>query len=442
MNTQLLYGESQHRSSLPPESPSQGRRVTPRQIMICLAACMAMQMTSFVMILPLFARRFSQLGAGVSALGISEMAYALTATVAAPFMGALSDRIGRRPVVLGSLLVYALTFTGYLFAASASTFILLRGLAGALTAGLMPAATGMVADLAPAKRRAEWIGILSGGASIGWIAGPIIGGFLFDRWSYEVALTASISMASIALVVALVGIRETGPQRTNRALSFRLPDPNVLRRSRTTPASLGPLSLILVTSFSVAFAWAFIEPRLMFYAYDRLRWSSSMLGLVMSTYGISMTLGEFGLGRLSDTLGRKPVIIAGLLLFCAQFLGLALSHNYILIAAAFVVAGLGNALFDPALSASMLDVAPAEHQARMLGMKSTAGSIGNILGPALIVMVAPVTDAQSIFLMAAGVVLLVTLLMLASQRSAPLAGRKPQLEIAEHSSTDAQTTVR
>ncbi len=136
-----------------------------------------------------------------------------------------------------------------------------------------------------------------------------------------------------------------------------------------------------------------------------------MLGLVMSTYGISMTLGEFGLGRLSDTLGRKPVIIAGLLLFSAQFIGLAVSRDYVLIAAAFVVAGLGNALFDPALSASILDIAPAEHQARMLGMKSTAGSIGNILGPAMIVLFTPLMQTQTVFLIASGMVLLVMLLM-------------------------------
>ena len=53
---------------------------------------------------------------------------------------------------------------------------------GLVTAGMMPAATGMVADLSPESRRAQWIGILSGGASIGWIAGPVLGGLLYDRW--------------------------------------------------------------------------------------------------------------------------------------------------------------------------------------------------------------------------------------------------------------------
>ncbi len=160
------------------------------------------------------------------------------------------------------------------------------------------------------------------------------------------------------------------------------------------------------------FAWAFIEPRFMFYAYDDLGWSSSMLGMVMSTYGISMTLGEFGLSRLSDRLGRKPVVILGLALFAAQFIGLAFSRDYILIALAFVIAGLGNALYDPALSAWILDIAPANHQGRILGIKSTAGSLGNILGPALVVLFTPIMQARAIFLAAMGSVILVMLVSL------------------------------
>jgi MFS family permease len=159
------------------------------------------------------------------------------------------------------------------------------------------------------------------------------------------------------------------------------------------------------------FAWAFIEPRFMFYAYDSLGWTSSMVGLVMSTYGIAMVVGEFGLSQLSDRLGRKPVIVAGLVLFAAQFIGLAFAQSYAVIAATFIVAGLGNALFDPALSASILDITPAEHQARALGLKSTAGSLGSILGPALVVLVTPFLTPQVIFLAATGVVGLGVLLL-------------------------------
>src|SRR5512147_1973057 len=81
---------------------------SPRAILVSLAACMALQMTSFVMILPLFARRFESFGDGMETLGISSLASALAATLAAPFMGALADRFGRRPLVLVPLAIYVL----------------------------------------------------------------------------------------------------------------------------------------------------------------------------------------------------------------------------------------------------------------------------------------------------------------------------------------------
>jgi MFS family permease len=425
MNAQLSHAESKPRPSserrgLPPAPHTSSSR----KVMIALAVCMALQMTSFVMILPLFARRFSELGAGVEALGASAMAYALTSTLAAPFMGALADRLGRRPLVLFSLAIYILAFSGYLLASSATVFIGLRGLAGALTAGLMPAVTGIVADLAPKERRAQWIGIVNGGAAVGWIAGPLLGGVFYDQWGYQVPLAVSTTMAVATFVTALLVVPETRsgqrrpgaatPQPRKHSLPVSL-DSALRDFQKTLPTALAAFVLLLSIYFAVMFAWAFIEPKFMFYAYDDLGWSSSMLGLVMSTYGIAMMVGEFGLSQMSDHFGRKPVIVIGLALFAAQFIGLAFSRSYVLIALTFVIAGLGNALFDPALSAHLLDISPAEHQARILGVKSAAGSLGNILGPALVVMLSPRLQAQGIFLTATGVVFLVALLTLSLQ---------------------------
>ena len=414
MNTQLSHAQAQDRTSRPAYHPSDHKK-----IILILSACMALQMTSFVIILPLFARRFSELGAGVELLGISAMAYALAATLAAPFMGALADRFGRRRLVLVSLAIYVLAFAGYRFATSALAIVILRALAGAFTAGLMPAVNGIVADLAPNDRKAQWISFVSGGASVGWIAGPILGGVLYDRWGYGAALSVSILLAAITFLLAFLMVPETHKPSgrispaTSSKWTFR---PSHWKSSlhafrNTLPDSLSAFLALLFIAFAVMFAWAFIEPRFMFYAYDDLRWSSSMLGLVMSTYGIALTVGEFGFGRSSDRLGRKPVIVVGVLLFLAQFVGLALFRNYVWIAVGFVIAGLGNALYDPALSASILDIAPIEHQARNLGIKSTAGSLGNILGPALVVLFNPYLDARQIFLAATGMVV-VSLLFL------------------------------
>lgn len=364
--------------------------------LIALALCMALQMTGFVMISPLFARRFESFGDGVEALGMSAMAYALASTLAAPFVGMLADRLGRRPIILFSLLAYTLAFSGYLFASTSRMMILLRGLAGIFTAGLIPAIITSVGDLASEDSRAQWIGIVNGGASVGWIVGPLFGGLLYDRFGFVIPFATAIAMALCAFLLALFLIPETHVFSAH-STSTR----PIWKYELKSFASMRTFLLLMFISFGVMFAWAFIEPKFMFYVYDDLNWTSAQLGLVMSTFGMTCTLGEFTLGKLSDRFGRKPVLILGLTLFSAQFLGLALFHDAAWIVFSFILAGLGNAIFDPALSAHILDVAPPEHKARVMGIKSTVGSIGNLMGPALVVLFTSFMVPQAVFLISA-----------------------------------------
>jgi DHA1 family bicyclomycin/chloramphenicol resistance-like MFS transporter len=129
----------------------------------------------------------------------------------------------------------------------------------------------------------------------------------------------------------------------------------------------------------------------------------------MSTFGLACAFGEFSLGRLSDRLGRKPVLVLGLVLFSAQFFGLVIFREVAWIVVSFLLAGLGNAIFDPALSALILDLTPSEYTAGMMGLKGTVGSLGNMLGPALVVLVTPFVGPQIVFLVSAVFVLLLTL---------------------------------
>jgi len=147
-------------------------------ILVALAICVALQMTGFAIVLPLFARRFESFGVGVQALGVSEIAYALTSIITAPLAGMLADRFGRRPILLLSLSGNVLAFGGYLFATSTWLLILLRGLAGIFTTGQIPTIISSVGDLAPEDRRARYIGMIMGSASAGVIVGPLLGGLM------------------------------------------------------------------------------------------------------------------------------------------------------------------------------------------------------------------------------------------------------------------------
>jgi MFS family permease len=362
---------------------------------------MALVMTGHVMLMPLFARRFESFGAGVQALGISDAVAALAATIAAPFIGMLADRFGRRPILLVSLAGTVLAFGGFLFAASTGLLILLRGVAGVFSAGLLPAAVSMVGDLAQENRRAQGIGLVSGGAGAGWVAGPVLGGLLYDRFGYVVPFAAAIGMAAAALVVAALLVPEAYTPATPagpRHAAGRL-------RWGALPGGSSVVLVLLIT-FGVMLAWTFIGPQLMFYAYDDLGWTSAQMGLIMSTYGVAFMIGQLGLGRLSDRVGRRPVVVLGLALFSAQFAGLLLFREVAWIVASFIVAGLGNALYDPALSAIILDSTPRALTARMMGLKATAASLGNLLGPTLVVLIAPLAGPQVVFLISAVLVAL------------------------------------
>lgn len=119
-----------------------------------LAASVALMMIGYGIAVPVFGRRLGELGGGVEQLGLLTMAFALGQFLFAPVMGGLADRVGRRPLVLlalGGVVVFNLA---YLVAPAVWVFILIRFVQGAVTAGLLPATMGVVADTMPETRRA------------------------------------------------------------------------------------------------------------------------------------------------------------------------------------------------------------------------------------------------------------------------------------------------
>ena len=141
----------------------------------------------------------------------------------------------------------------------------------------------------------------------------------------------------------------------------------------------------------------------------RLLGSLGPLGDLRPQELLAGMFGEFALGQLSDRLGRKPILVVGLLLFSAQFIGLVIFHEVGWIVLSFILAGLGNALYDLALSAHLLDITPPEHTARIMGLKAMAGSIGNMLGPGLVVLFTSFLSPQVVFMIASALVLTLTL---------------------------------
>jgi DHA1 family tetracycline resistance protein-like MFS transporter len=428
--------------------PSPGRA---RNAILLLAASVGLMMTGFGIIMPIFARRLGEFGSGVEALGLMTLSFALAQLVAAPFMGALADRFGRRPLVLVALASFTAANLGFLLASTTTFFILIRALEGALTAGLFPAAMGVVGDVAPEKDRARWVGIIMGSYGAGLIFGPVVGGILYDSWGFAAPFIASAVMAALAFISAVVMVPETRtPEirwreklRKRRATAMAVAADDSLWAS--LPRPLYVFATLLTLDFIGVFAFAFVEPQMVFYFYDELGWTTIQFGLVVSAYGLSMVFGQLVLGRSSDRFGRKPVIILGVLLSTLLYTGLVLVTGYPLMLLVAAVAGMGSALISPALSSYYLDISDEQHRSRILGIKESSAALGGVAGPLLLVGVSAALTAQGVFILA-GVVMLagagLAIVALPKPGKVDVETRELDWDLSDQRTLAAQSTLR
>lgn len=381
-----------------------------RNIVLLLAGSTALMMTGFGIIMPVFARRLGEFGDGVAALGWMTMAFALSQLIAAPIMGSLTDKYGRRPFVLIALFAFMLTNIGYLLAQSTPQFIAVRVAGGALTAGLFPAAMGIVADIVPEENRARWIGIIMGGYGVGFIFGPALGGFLYDGWGFAAPFILSAAMSFLALTAAFILVPETHPPSARTATKQKKERMGMRATAatywHTLPRPLSRFVTLLFIDFVGSFAFAFIEPQMVFYFYDDLGWSTTRFGVVVGAYGLAMVFGQLFLARSSDKYGRKPIIVVGILTSSLLYIGLRSFTAYAPIVLGAMTAGLGSSLIAPAASAFYLDITDRAHQGRIVGLKEAALALGGVMGPLSVIAASKVMGPYGIFTVAAGLVLM------------------------------------
>jgi multidrug resistance protein len=392
---------------------SDSRRM--RNVILLLSGSVLLMMTGFGIIFPIFARRLEELGGGVQTLGMMTMSFALAQLLGAPLLGSLADRIGRRPPVLLALAAFSLANIGFLFARSTIAFIIIRILEGAFTAGLFPSAMGVVSDVVPEKNRAQWIGVVMASYGAGFFLGPVIGGVLYDLSGYSAPFMASAGVAFLAFISALIMVPETWDETRRKRERLRkrweisrLSVPKYLFWD-SFPQPLSIFFCLLALDFIVIFAFAFVEPQMIFYMYDKLGWTTVQFGILISVYGLTTVIGQGLFGRSSDHYGRKPIIILGMFLNSFLYLGLAFLPDFYWMLLVTVISGLGDSMIMPALSAFYLDITPEQHRSRVIGIKESVVALGGVAGPLLVAVLSPIFTPRGIFGIALGLMLVTVL---------------------------------
>jgi MFS family permease len=345
---------------------------------------------------------------------------------------------------------FALANVGFLLASTIPGFVAVRALEGALSAGLYPAAMGIVADVAPEKERGRWIGFVMAGYGAGFILGPVLGGFLYDWLGYAAPFLASALMAALAFVLAFFMVPETRtPELRKREMLWKRRESDKAIVARDTlwnslPRPLPVFGVLLLVEFVMLFAFAFTEPQMVFFLYEDLSWTTVQFGVLVGVYGLSVFVGQLTLSRLSDKFARKPIIVIGLLLNATFYAALAFWPSFALLLITAVISGLGEALVLPAVTAFVLDLTSSQHRSRVMGIKEAAAALGGVVGPLLVISVSTLTDAQGVFVAAFGLVLVVTAIAAFDLRATCLGEecRGEAKAYAERRALVAQATLR
>jgi MFS family permease len=330
-------------------------------------------------LLPFYAVRFGATAPEVTWLMAT---YSLMQLVAAPFWGRLSDRVGRRPVLMASMTASALAYVWLGAASDLWMLFAARGLAGAC-AGNIAAAQAYIADITKPEERAHGMGMIGAAFGLGFIFGPALGGFLAGNNPATANLETPAWVAAALSFVALCGVlfvlRESHPAE-RRGLAPPRGRIGLIFASLRRPV----LSRLVVIFFLVILAFAAMESIFALWALRQLDWGPEKVGYVFAYLGLLSAVMQGGLTRrLTKRYGEERLLLAGLVLLVIGLVTVPFAHDLPVLAGAFAALAIGLGLVQPALNSLISRRAGASEQGQVLGVTQSVGSLARVIGPPL-----------------------------------------------------------
>ena len=326
----------------------------------------------FGMVIPVMSLYAKKLGASEAATGWLSTGYSAMQFVFAPIWGRLSDRVGRRPVLLVSIAMTSVAFVIYGFAESFGVLLASRLFAGVATANI-GIAQAYVADVTPPEGRARGMGVIGAAFGLGFVLGPAVSGFLAK---HSLALPGFVAAA----LAAANGV----------AAFFILPEPEhrapALDRGRIAALveelQKPGIRRLIACYFLVVGAFSAMEATYAFLIKDLYRLSDAAVPWVFTYIGVLVTIVQGGLvGPLTKRFGERRLLVAGIALQGIALAALPFSTGIAGLLVATAPLAVGSGLATPALSALISRASRAEDQGGTLGIGQSAAALGRILGP-------------------------------------------------------------
>jgi len=372
----------------------------------------------FGIIIPLLPYYAETYGATGFTVGLLTTSFSFSQFVFAPVWGRLGDRIGRRPILIGSLLLTGVSYIVYAAATSLTLLFVSRMLAG-VAGAVLSTAQAYVADTTRPEDRTKGMGLIGAAFGMGFIFGPAIGGAL-SRWGYAVPAYASAALALAAAAFAFVRLPESLPPGARAGILAS-------RRSRTLREALARpvVGVVLGLFFVATLCFSGMETILALFCQRFYGWGPHEIGYLFAYVGVVAASMQIGIvGALARRFGERALVRAGLALMGAAFVVAGIVPPLALFLAVMGAIAVASGLTTPSLSGLISIATPADEQGGILGVYQSLGSLARATGPFLAGFVFDVVGPGAPLWMA-GIVLWIAALAAARlpRRSASLTAR-------------------
>ena len=351
------------------------RKPVGRRARLTVFLTILLDLIGFGMILPLLPFYAQTFKATPVQIGLLFSSYSLTQLLFAPLLGRLSDRVGRRPILLASITG---SVAAYLLFAAAPNFAVLlaaRSLAGVAAANY-GIAQAYMADVSLPEERSKAMGLVGAAFGLGFVLGPALGGILAQAGDRAVPLTAAV-LSGANLLVAFFGLPESlSPEVRGRVRGswFDLSDLLVVLRD-------SPLRGLMLLFFLVMFCFSMMEATLALFCQQRFHYGVRQTSWLFVFVGVILVVVQGGLlGRLVKRYGERSLILSGIVLMAAGLVLLPSSQLWLLLVSLGLLA-VGQGVHNPSSLGLLSRLTDESSQGSTIGLSRSFGAVARILGP-------------------------------------------------------------
>lgn len=335
---------------------------------------MFLVMIGFGIIIPVLPFYAEEMGASPTQLGLLMAVYSLMQLIFAPFWGKLSDRIGRKPIMMIGIAGLSLSFFIQAMATELWMLFAARIIGGVLSSANMPTAMAYVADITTPENRGKGMGIVGAAVGLGFVFGPAIGG-IFSKSSMNMPFYLAGASSLITLVIIFFFLKESLQKDHTEA--------NLNKAESRWKAFSGPASVLFLLQLLISLSLSGLEATFAYFAAQKAGLGATQLGYIFMIMGFAGAMVQGGLvGRLTKKYGEGTVIQGGIVVSAIGF-GLILFVDNFTTAAIFLsVFGIGNGVIRPSVSSLLTKTTDSGHGSAT-GLLSSFDSLGRIVGPPL-----------------------------------------------------------